>query len=73
VLVASIEKGSPAEAASFHEGDVVVRFDGHLITGIDDLHRLLTDDRIDRVVRVAVLRNGRQVDLAVTPRELRRA
>ncbi len=70
VLVASIEERSPAAAAGFSEGDVVVRFDGQLIGGIDDVHRLLTEERIDRAIPVAVLRDGRQVELTVTPREL---
>jgi S1-C subfamily serine protease len=69
VLIASIEKGGPADAASGREGDVVVRFVGQAIAGIDDLLRQLTEDRIDRVVPVTVLRHGRQVDLRVTPRE----
>ena len=68
--MASIEKGSPAEAAKFHEGDVVVRFGGQLIVGIDDLLRQLTDERIDRITPVTVLRNGQRVDLTVVPREL---
>jgi S1-C subfamily serine protease len=72
VLVASIEKGSPAATAGFHEGDVVVRFDGLLISGIDDLHRQLTEERIGRDVPVTVLREGRLIDLSVTPRELDR-
>jgi len=72
VLVVSIEKGSPAEAAAFREGDVIVRFDGALIAGIDDLLRHLTDERIDRTVSITVLRRGRKVELAVIPRELER-
>ena len=71
VLIASIEKGSPADAGGLHAGDVIVRFDGELIAGIDDLLRQLTEERIDRLVSVTVLRNGQQVDLTVTPRELK--
>ena len=70
VLVASIEERGAAAAAGFREGDVVIRFDGQLIAGIDDLHRLLTEERIDQEVDVAVLRNGQVVELTVTPREL---
>lgn len=70
VLVASIDERGAAAAAGFRDGDVVIRFDGQLITGIDDLHRLLTEERIDRAVPVAVLRSGQVVELTVTPREL---
>jgi len=51
---------------------VVIRFDGQLIGGIDDLHRLLTEERIDRAVPVVVIRGGRLSELTVTPRELER-
>jgi len=72
VIVASIDERGAAAAAGVREGDVVIRFDGQLITGIDDLHRLLTEERIDRAVPVAVLRSGQLVELTVTPRELDR-
>ena len=72
VVVASIDERGAAAAAGVREGDVVIRFDGQLITGIDDLHRLLTEERIDRAVPVAVLRSGQLVELTVTPRELDR-
>jgi len=68
--VAAIDERGAAAAAGLREGDVVIRFDGQLITGIDDLHRLLTEERIDRAVPVAVLRSGQLVELTVTPREL---
>jgi S1-C subfamily serine protease len=72
VLVASIEDGSPAAAAGVRTGDVIVRFDGELIAGIDDLHRRLTEERIGQAVRVTVMRQGRLSDLVLTPRELQR-
>jgi S1-C subfamily serine protease len=72
VIVASIDERGAAAAAGVREGDVVIRFDGQLITGIDDLHRLLTEERIDRAVPVAVLRSGQLVELTVTTRELDR-
>jgi len=72
VLVASVEPGSPASAARIREGDVILAFAGAPVTGVDDLHRLLTDDRIGRVTEIAVLRGGRRELLAITPAESRR-
>ena len=72
VLVVSIEARGAAAAAGLQEGDVVIRFDGQLIGGIDDLHRLLTEERIDRAAPVVVIRGGRLSELTVTPRELER-
>src|SRR5687768_12476268 len=57
VLVTSIEKLSPA-AGGLRDGDVILAFDGQTVSGIDDLHRLLTDERIGVATRVTVLRRG---------------
>jgi S1-C subfamily serine protease len=72
VLVTSIEKGSPAYAAGLHTGDVIVEFAGTAVAGIDDLHRLLTGDRIGQWLPMTVLRQGRRVGTAIAPAELTR-
>jgi S1-C subfamily serine protease len=69
VLVAAIENNSPAAAAGLQEGDVILGFDGHAVSGIDDLHRLLTDDRIGVPATVVVLRRGQRASLTITPAE----
>src|SRR5688572_29075723 len=58
VQVASVESGSPAAAAGLSEGDVVLAFAGQPISGIDDLHRCLTEERIGVRCDVTVLRRG---------------
>jgi S1-C subfamily serine protease len=69
VRVSTIEPGSPAAAAGIRDGDIMVAFAGAPVTGIDDLHRLLTDSRIGDSVDVDVLRRDRKLVLRVTPRE----
>jgi S1-C subfamily serine protease len=69
VLVAAIENNSPAAAAGLQGGDVILGFDGHAVSGIDDLHRLLTDDRIGVPATVVVLRRGQRASLTITPAE----
>jgi S1-C subfamily serine protease len=44
VLVVSLEKESPAQRAGVREGDIIIGYDTQMIAGIDDLHRLLTDE-----------------------------
>ena len=72
VLVASIEERSPAAAAGVQQGDVILRFDETRVSGIDDLHRVLTEDRIGTSVPVVVLRRGQRLELSLTPAESQR-
>jgi len=72
VLVTAIEPASPASAAGIEEGDVIVAFDGVAVTGVDELHRLLTEARIGTPAELSVLRRGRLARLTVTPAESQR-
>ena len=44
--------------------------DGLPVRGVDDMHRLLTGERIGRDCELTVVRNGGELAVAVTPREL---
>jgi S1-C subfamily serine protease len=46
VLAAGIEPSSPAETGGLRTGDIIVAFGGVRVSGVDDLHRQLTADRI---------------------------
>jgi S1-C subfamily serine protease len=72
VLVTSVERDSPAALAGIHEGDVIIAFAGEPITGVDDLVRRLTDDRIGAAASVVLLRGIRRREISVTPGELAR-
>ena len=73
VLVLAVEDGSPAAQGGLREGDIIVSFDGQPIAGIDQLHKLLTEDRIGRAVPVTALRHTEKLELWVTPAESRSA
>jgi S1-C subfamily serine protease len=72
VLVLSVESGSPAEKAGLNDGDVIITFGNEPVSGIDDLHRFLTDERIGTATSVTVLRRGMRRDLTIIPAESRR-
>jgi S1-C subfamily serine protease len=72
VLVAEIERGSPADIAGLREGDTIVGFKGQTIATIDDLHKRLVAAEIGVPSPVMVLRGTEKLFLIVTPRELRR-
>jgi S1-C subfamily serine protease len=67
VLVLQVEPDSPALRAGVRPGDVVIGLDGQAITGIDDLHRVLTDDRIGRELELVLLRERNRVMLRIRP------
>jgi S1-C subfamily serine protease len=69
IMVVSYERDSPAERAKVQEGDIIVGFDDHPIAGIDDLHRLLTDERIGRTSSLVVIRRTERLTLEVVPAE----
>jgi S1-C subfamily serine protease len=69
VLVASVTAGSPAASAGLRDGDVILAFAGEAITGIDDLHRRLTDDRIGIPSTLTILRAGERRQLTIVPAE----
>jgi S1-C subfamily serine protease len=74
VLIVSFEnntKDSPAREGGLLSGDLIVDFDGHPIQGIDDLHKLLTDERIGRKTPITVIRGTQKLTLEITPRESR--
>ena len=69
VLVASIEPDSPAAQSGLREGDVIIAFAGEAVTGIDDLLRVLTDERIGAPAVLVLLRGARREQLTVVPAE----
>ncbi len=73
VLVISIEPDSPAERAGLSEGDVIVGYGDQPIAGIDDLHRLLTEEQIGVRSSLAVIRRGEKMVVDIVPEESRQA
>src|SRR6267143_6081834 len=67
ILVTGVDAGSPAGAAGVREDDIIVGFAGKPVSGIDDLHRLLTADVIGESSTVTVIRGADKLELAVTP------
>ena len=69
VLILSVETGGPGESAGLRKGDVVVGFDGKPVRGIDDLHRLLTDEKVGVKSRLVIIRDTEKKLLEIGPAE----
>src|SRR5712692_5522161 len=69
VRVESVEAGGPSTGAGLQAGDLIVSFEEQPVNGIDDLHRLLTAERIGRASRLTVVRRTEKLEFSVIPSE----
>ena len=53
------------------EGDLVVAFGEHLIKGLDELQRALSEERVGAATPLTVLRGTEKLQLSIVPGERR--
>lgn len=63
--VNSVEKGSPAEKAGIEPGDVILKYEGKIVTSSSDLPRVVGATRPGTKVSIQVWRKGVTKDLTV--------
>ncbi len=71
IFVISFENESPARKGGLREGDIIIGFDDQPIAGIDDLHKLLTEERIGKRSLLTIVRGVDKLTIEVTPEESR--
>jgi S1-C subfamily serine protease len=69
ILVVSFEGNSPARQSGVREGDIIVGFEDHPTAGIDDLHKLLSEERIGHESSLLVIRGTEKLRLKVMPED----
>ncbi len=69
VMIVSIETNSPATMAGLREGDVIVAFGSQSVAGIDELHKLLTQEKVGVSFPITVIRRAEKIILDITPEE----
>lgn len=69
VLVISMDDNGPAKRAGLIEGDIIFSFAGETVEGIDELHRLLTEERVGSEVAIGVIRGAQRLELGIVPLE----
>jgi S1-C subfamily serine protease len=67
VLVQGVEPHGAARRAGLRDGDIIVAFGSLRVNGIDDLHRVLTDEAVGKPVKLGVLRSDEKIELDLTP------
>jgi S1-C subfamily serine protease len=66
-----VESGSPASQAGLVPGDLIVALGEIPISGVDDLHRVLTAEQIGMSNTVTILRSGVRQKVSIVPAEAR--
>jgi S1-C subfamily serine protease len=67
VLVVSVEQGSPAQAAALQEGDLLVAYGGKPVGGVDDLHKILTEEHVGAASEITVIRGAEKLVKTIIP------
>ena len=67
VLVAGVEKGSPAARAGLREGDVIIAYGDKAIGSVDDLHRLLTEEHVGVRSTITAVRLTEKFSAEIVP------
>lgn len=67
VRVEALTAEGAAETAGLKAGDVIVAFDGITVGSVDDLHRLLTEERAGRAVVLGFLRGTERRTVEIVP------
>jgi serine protease Do len=67
VVIDEVMDESAAQKAGVKAGDVVVQFDGENVRSAMQLTRLVRETAEGRAVKMAVIRDGKRMDLDVTP------
>ena len=70
VTITAVSEGTAAAEAQLRPGDLIVEFAGEPVRGVDDLHRLLTEERIGELVQLKIVRGGELRRVLVTPCEV---
>lgn len=73
VLVLSVERGGPAFEGGLDQGDIIIEFERDPISTVDDLHRLLTEERVGMDSKITYLRRAEILRATVRPQDAHRA
>ncbi|HXZ55232.1 MAG TPA: trypsin-like peptidase domain-containing protein [Burkholderiales bacterium] len=70
VRVESLEPDGPAQRAGVEPGDVIIGYDGEEVAGVDELHRLLSEERIGKATKMTLLRRAQKLELPIKAEEM---
>jgi serine protease Do len=66
VLIRQVVVGQPADQGGIKANDVVISVDGASIEGPRDLQRIISSTPVGKVVKISLMREGKETEVAVT-------
>ncbi len=69
ILIISMDEQSPAAVAGLREGDIIIEYGDKTVSGIDELHKILTDEAVGQRQKVTVLRGTKKSEYEIIPLE----
>jgi serine protease Do len=69
-LISGVEKGGPADKAGVKPSDVILRFDGKVISSSSDLPRIVATTKPGSKVNVEIWRKGGKLDVSLVVGEM---
>lgn len=70
VIVATVQEETPASKAGLEQGDVIVRYDGREVPGVDKFRQMVAETPVGARVELAVVRDKREMKLKAVIGEL---
>jgi S1-C subfamily serine protease len=71
ILVNNIQNKTPAQAGGMLRGDIIIQFDGKIISSLKYFQKLVADTTIGKVVPVKILRDGQEKTLQIKVGKMR--
>jgi serine protease Do len=65
-LIASVERGTPAEKSGLKAGDIILEYDGKPVSEGNELARYVATTPVGKTVKLVVFRDGTRQDITVT-------
>jgi serine protease Do len=66
VLIRQVVAGQPADQGGIKANDVVVSVDGAAVEGPRDLQRIISSTPVGQIVKISLMREGKETEVAVT-------
>ena len=64
-LVASVADGSPSDKGGIKSGDIILEFDGKIITEMKELPKIVAETEVGKTVSVKIWRNKREINKTI--------